>query len=134
MPSKERAGGKELEIMKSISTQGGRRPGNFASRMPTTWEQIGSLGRSDRRDSLIQQESFVLFRSQCAYDVAPGGLLASVYHLTRIEDDVDQPEEEGTLFLSPTYCSSLNRSLVFGSGKRTTGCGRKERFCLSSSK
>ncbi|KAJ0083540.1 hypothetical protein Patl1_29680 [Pistacia atlantica] len=24
-------------------------------------------------------------RSQCAYDVAPGGLLASVYHLTRIE-------------------------------------------------
>ncbi|WMV55036.1 hypothetical protein MTR67_048421 [Solanum verrucosum] len=32
-------------------------------------------------------------RSQCAYDVAPGGLLASVYHLTRIEDDVDQPEE-----------------------------------------
>ncbi|PHT40435.1 Photosystem I chlorophyll a apoprotein A1 [Capsicum baccatum] len=32
-------------------------------------------------------------RSQCAYDVAPGGLLASVYHLTRIEDGVDQPEE-----------------------------------------
>ncbi|KAI5650106.1 hypothetical protein M9H77_36111 [Catharanthus roseus] len=24
-------------------------------------------------------------RSQCAYDIAPGGLLASVYHLTRIE-------------------------------------------------
>lgn len=40
MPSKERAGGKELEIMKSISTQGGRRPGSFASRMPTTWEQM----------------------------------------------------------------------------------------------
>lgn len=38
MPSKERSGGKELEIMKSISTQGGRRPGSFASRMPTTWE------------------------------------------------------------------------------------------------
>ncbi|GJZ81280.1 NADH dehydrogenase subunit J, chloroplast [Tanacetum coccineum] len=32
-------------------------------------------------------------RSQCAYDVAPGGLLASVYHLTRIEYGVDQPEE-----------------------------------------
>ncbi|MFS7940098.1 putative NADH dehydrogenase (quinone) [Helianthus anomalus] len=31
--------------------------------------------------------------SQCAYDVALGGLLASVYHLTRIEYDVDQPEE-----------------------------------------
>lgn len=40
MPSKERAGGKELEIMKSISTQGGRRPGSFASRIPTTWEQM----------------------------------------------------------------------------------------------
>ncbi|KAL5067403.1 hypothetical protein RYX36_018290 [Vicia faba] len=32
-------------------------------------------------------------RSQCAYDVAPGGLLASVYHLTRIEYSLDQPEE-----------------------------------------
>ncbi|KAF4391488.1 hypothetical protein F8388_008892 [Cannabis sativa] len=32
-------------------------------------------------------------RSQCAYDVAPGGLLASVYHLTRIEYAIDQPEE-----------------------------------------
>ena len=39
-------------------------------------------------------------RSQCAYDVAPGGLLASVYHLTRIEYGVTrieygayQPEE-----------------------------------------
>ena len=31
--------------------------------------------------------------SQCAYDVPPGGLLASVYHLTRIECGVDQPEE-----------------------------------------
>ena len=27
-----------------------------------------------------------------AYDVAPGGLLASVYHLTRIQYGVDQPE------------------------------------------
>ncbi|KAL5067415.1 hypothetical protein RYX36_018302 [Vicia faba] len=32
-------------------------------------------------------------RSQCAYDVAPGGLLESVYHLTRIEYSLDQPEE-----------------------------------------
>ncbi|MED6186236.1 hypothetical protein PIB30_064933 [Stylosanthes scabra] len=33
-------------------------------------------------------------RSQCAYDVAPGGLLASVYHFTRIEYGINQPEEE----------------------------------------
>ncbi|KAL1352114.1 hypothetical protein AAHE18_06G143300 [Arachis hypogaea] len=32
-------------------------------------------------------------RSQCAYNVAPGGLLASVYHLTRIESGIDQPEK-----------------------------------------
>ncbi|KAG4938685.1 hypothetical protein JHK84_044938 [Glycine max] len=32
-------------------------------------------------------------RSQCAYDVALGGLLASVYHLTRLEYGIDQPEE-----------------------------------------
>ncbi|KAL8143266.1 hypothetical protein V2J09_016298 [Rumex salicifolius] len=32
-------------------------------------------------------------RSQCAYDIEPGGLLASVYHLTRIDSGVDQPEE-----------------------------------------
>ncbi|PHT28539.1 DNA-directed RNA polymerase subunit beta [Capsicum baccatum] len=32
-------------------------------------------------------------RSQCAYDVVPSGLLATVYHLTRREDGVDQPEE-----------------------------------------
>ncbi|KMT05823.1 hypothetical protein BVRB_7g165970 [Beta vulgaris subsp. vulgaris] len=32
-------------------------------------------------------------RSQCAYEVAPGGFLASVYHLMRIECGVDQPEE-----------------------------------------
>jgi hypothetical protein len=40
MPSGERAGGKELEIMKSISTQGARQLGSFASRMPTTISQI----------------------------------------------------------------------------------------------
>lgn len=52
MPSKERAGGKELEIMKSISTQGGRRPGSFASRMPTQISQvrdrISLIGRKRR--------------------------------------------------------------------------------------
>nr|YP_010569787.1 NADH-plastoquinone oxidoreductase subunit J [Podocarpus sellowii]UZF97494.1 NADH-plastoquinone oxidoreductase subunit J [Podocarpus sellowii] len=36
---------------------------------------------------------FNYLRSQCAYDVAPGGLLASVYHLTKIDDNADQPEE-----------------------------------------
>lgn len=32
-------------------------------------------------------------RSQCAYDVAPGGFLASVYHLTKIRYGIDKPEE-----------------------------------------
>lgn len=31
--------------------------------------------------------------SQCVYNVAPKGLLASVYHLTRLEYGIDQPEE-----------------------------------------
>nr|QIT06835.1 NADH dehydrogenase subunit J [Cyperus fuscus] len=31
-------------------------------------------------------------RSQCAYDVAPGGLLASEYHLTRIQYGIYKPE------------------------------------------
>jgi NAD(P)H-quinone oxidoreductase subunit J len=36
---------------------------------------------------------FNYLRSQCAYDVAPGGLLASVYHFTKVQDDADQPKE-----------------------------------------
>ncbi|KAI3797153.1 hypothetical protein L1987_32406 [Smallanthus sonchifolius] len=40
-------------------------------------------------------------RSQCTYDVAPGGLLASVYHLTRIEYGVDQPEEVCIMVFAP---------------------------------
>ncbi|KAG6540532.1 hypothetical protein Mapa_018045 [Marchantia paleacea] len=36
---------------------------------------------------------FNYLRSQCAYDVEPGGLLASVYHFTKINDNADQPEE-----------------------------------------
>jgi NAD(P)H-quinone oxidoreductase subunit J len=36
---------------------------------------------------------FNYLRSQCAYDVEPGGLLASVYHLTKVYDDADQPQE-----------------------------------------
>ena len=31
--------------------------------------------------------------SQCVYDVAPGGYLGSVYHLTRIQYDIYHPEE-----------------------------------------
>nr|QWW93110.1 NADH-plastoquinone oxidoreductase subunit J [Fossombronia mylioides] len=36
---------------------------------------------------------FNYLRSQCAYDCEPGGLLASVYHFTKINDNADQPEE-----------------------------------------
>nr|YP_010881519.1 NADH-plastoquinone oxidoreductase subunit J [Pellia neesiana]WIA68597.1 NADH-plastoquinone oxidoreductase subunit J [Pellia neesiana]WIA68683.1 NADH-plastoquinone oxidoreductase subunit J [Pellia neesiana]WIA68769.1 NADH-plastoquinone oxidoreductase subunit J [Pellia neesiana] len=36
---------------------------------------------------------FNYLRSQCAYDVEPGGLLASVYHFTKVRDDADEPEE-----------------------------------------
>ena len=35
--------------------------------------------------------SFIL-RPQCAYDVAPGGLLASVYQLTRLDYGIYQHE------------------------------------------
>jgi NAD(P)H-quinone oxidoreductase subunit J len=30
---------------------------------------------------------------QCAYDVTLGGFLASVYHFTKVQDDIDQLEE-----------------------------------------
>lgn len=36
---------------------------------------------------------FNYLRSQCAYDIAPGGALASVYHLTKVSNYADQPEE-----------------------------------------
>ncbi|MCO5592788.1 hypothetical protein L7F22_046791 [Adiantum nelumboides] len=36
---------------------------------------------------------FNYLRSQCAYDAMPGGSLASVYHLTQMRDQSDQPEE-----------------------------------------
>ena len=42
-------------------------------------------------------------RSQCAYDVAPGGLLASVYHLTRIAYGIDQPEEVCIKVFAPRW-------------------------------
>ncbi|KAF1864828.1 hypothetical protein Lal_00031787 [Lupinus albus] len=54
-------------------------------------------------------------RSQCAYDVAPGGLLASVYHLMRIECGIDQPEEICIKFL---YQGKIQEFLLFsGFGK-----------------
>ena len=39
--------------------------------------------------------------SQCSYDVAPRGLLASVYHLTRIKYSLDQLEEVCIKVFSP---------------------------------
>ena len=36
---------------------------------------------------------FNYLRSQCAYDLAPGGPLVSVYHLTAVGDMADQSEE-----------------------------------------
>ncbi|NJO71786.1 MAG: NAD(P)H-quinone oxidoreductase subunit J [Oscillatoriales cyanobacterium RM1_1_9] len=36
---------------------------------------------------------FNCLRCQCAYDNGPGGDLISVYHLVKINDDVEQPEE-----------------------------------------
>lgn len=36
---------------------------------------------------------FNYLRCQCAYDIAPGSDLASVYHLTKVYDLADQPEE-----------------------------------------
>lgn len=36
---------------------------------------------------------FNCLRCQCAYDVGPGGDLVSVYHLVKISDNVEQPEE-----------------------------------------
>ncbi|KAL8196686.1 hypothetical protein R6Q57_024601 [Mikania cordata] len=52
-------------------------------------------------------------RSQCAYDVAPGGILMSVYHLSSIEYGVDQPEE---LFYVPilTFSTTGGVTTSFG--------------------
>nr|YP_010969807.1 NADH-plastoquinone oxidoreductase subunit J [Pteris arisanensis]WNR49020.1 NADH-plastoquinone oxidoreductase subunit J [Pteris arisanensis] len=36
---------------------------------------------------------FNYLRCQCAYDATPGGFLVSVYHLTQMRDQPDQPEE-----------------------------------------
>ncbi|KAH7291749.1 hypothetical protein KP509_29G033000, partial [Ceratopteris richardii] len=36
---------------------------------------------------------FNYLRLQCDYDAAPGGSLISVYHLTQMRDQPDQPEE-----------------------------------------
>ncbi|KAI5382334.1 40S ribosomal protein S4 (chloroplast) [Lathyrus oleraceus] len=52
---------------------------------PEDWHSIAVI---------LYVSGYNYLRSQCAYDVAPGGLLASVYHLTRIEYSLDQPEEK----------------------------------------
>ena len=44
---------------------------------------------------------FNYLRSQCAYDSAPGGSLVSVYHLTQMRDQPDQPEEVCTKIYVP---------------------------------
>nr|YP_009425638.1 NADH-plastoquinone oxidoreductase subunit J [Christella appendiculata]YP_010312799.1 NADH-plastoquinone oxidoreductase subunit J [Christella dentata]YP_010627304.1 NADH-plastoquinone oxidoreductase subunit J [Christella acuminata]YP_010627373.1 NADH-plastoquinone oxidoreductase subunit J [Christella latipinna]YP_010627442.1 NADH-plastoquinone oxidoreductase subunit J [Christella parasitica]YP_010627511.1 NADH-plastoquinone oxidoreductase subunit J [Cyclosorus aridus]ASU94339.1 NADH-plastoq len=44
---------------------------------------------------------FNYLRSQCAYDSAPGGSLVSVYHLTQMRDQPDQPEEVCTKISVP---------------------------------
>ncbi|MCD9640695.1 hypothetical protein HAX54_026148 [Datura stramonium] len=44
--------------------------------------------------------------------IAPGGLLASVYHLTRIEDGVDQPEE-GAVSYAPLLVQRQFESQLF---------------------
>nr|YP_010932372.1 30 kDa subunit of NADH-plastoquinone oxidoreductase [Hormidiella parvula]WKT05995.1 30 kDa subunit of NADH-plastoquinone oxidoreductase [Hormidiella parvula] len=52
--------------------------------------------RSDQLPSVavaLYVYGFNYLRCQCAYDVAPGGPLASVYYLTRVVDGADQPEE-----------------------------------------
>lgn len=38
-------------------------------------------------------DGFNYLRCQSAYDMSPGGQLISVYHLTKIYDKADQPEE-----------------------------------------
>ncbi|WZZ88933.1 hypothetical protein YC2023_117512 [Brassica napus] len=52
--------------------------------LPEDWHSIAVI---------LYVYGYNYLRSQCAYDVAPGGLLASVYHLTRIEYSVNQAEE-----------------------------------------
>ncbi|RCV39332.1 hypothetical protein SETIT_8G215000v2 [Setaria italica] len=45
------------------------------------------------RLDVVGLNGYNYLRSQCAYDVAPSGSLASVYHLTRIQYGIDNPEE-----------------------------------------
>ncbi|CAN6440664.1 unnamed protein product [Victoria cruziana] len=60
--------------------------------------QTNMWGRSIRCPLLSYVYGYNYLRSQCAYDVALGGLLAFVYHLTRIQVGVDQPEERRFAF------------------------------------
>jgi NAD(P)H-quinone oxidoreductase subunit J len=41
----------------------------------------------------LYAKGFNCLRCQCAYDLGPGEDLVSVYHLVKIDDDVEQPEE-----------------------------------------
>ncbi|KAM6547301.1 hypothetical protein CsatB_018977 [Cannabis sativa] len=50
---------------------------------PEDWHSIAII---------LYVSGYNYLRSQCAYDVAPGGLLASVYHLTRIEYAIDSAD------------------------------------------
>ncbi|KAF4360017.1 hypothetical protein F8388_004524 [Cannabis sativa] len=50
---------------------------------PEDWHSIAVI---------LYVSGYNYLRSQCAYDVAPGGLLASVYHLTRIEYAIDSAD------------------------------------------
>ncbi|KAI3843245.1 hypothetical protein MKX03_030742, partial [Papaver bracteatum] len=65
----------------------------YVGRSTHTGNYDQGLLYQSRSTSEIPYETFFKYQSSCAYDVAPGGLLASVYHLTRIEYGVDQPEE-----------------------------------------
>ncbi|KAD5803138.1 hypothetical protein E3N88_14498 [Mikania micrantha] len=67
-------------------------------RLSKSTSSLGPIENASERDwhsiaVILYVYGYNYLRSQCAYDVAPGGLLASVYHLTRIEYGVDQPED-----------------------------------------
>ncbi|KAI3854583.1 hypothetical protein MKW92_023980 [Papaver armeniacum] len=57
-------------------------------------------------------------RSRCAYNVAPGGLLDSVYRLTRIEYGVDQVGGGMHKIICPKDKSRELVDLFFGFSKR----------------
>jgi NAD(P)H-quinone oxidoreductase subunit J len=50
---------------------------------------------------------FNYLRLQCAYDLSPGGMLASVYYLTKLEEKADQPQEICIKVLVPRLHAKL---------------------------